>query len=536
MVTQYLAYEAMGDSFACLSNWTAGSGQTSLGPDFRNKIDAMLALPWVRPDDNAPGVRLAHVQFDGLAFHRDRDHLPTCPRRSGGGRRKKKAAAAAASAAAAAERPTMQSIWRERMKKKKDGGGGENGDAAAAASAAAAAELDNRALVGRLAAALTAACAEAGLVILVTLDILHECEVFHDLANFDPAAALRHPAAPNIRLDPATGSRYGNLRKMMLDHHADTVVFGPPARLRRRGFTQEELVNRLMTSGMNKDGARDGGFVLLRGGHQPGQPGPEDNMGFLLQRTPTTVDQLGSFTRMQALRMNDGDVEATDRMLAKYCANEQTVCRRSYHRDGELVGADQYRFLKRDIGLEGETVQHFLHYTHNKALNPFLVGLLDRRHCNKKGKADPMLDVVLKLALNSCYGGAAMAATNFSRTTVMGERQLRKMKFVEGEHLLSLTLLGAICKPYEQPQLLYAVTKSQPRARIHNVLAMSACILSNSRLIFLGILHRLNSILCCTKAQLCYTGEPFFFFGIRLFSLQLFSYFRYRQRHLPTSR
>jgi hypothetical protein len=97
-----------------------------------------------------------------------------------------------------------------------------------------------------------------------------------------------------------------------------------------------------------------------------------------------------------------------------------------------------------------------------------------------------------------------MQATNFSSTTVCSEKELASAR-CKKENIVQLTLLGATAPEVGYPELLYALTRRRPEAKIRNVLQMSACILSSSRVVFLGLLRRLAQLLDPRKAQLCYT-------------------------------
>ena len=99
-----------------------------------------------------------------------------------------------------------------------------------------------------------------------------------------------------------------------------------------------------------------------------------------------------------------------------------------------------------------------------------------------------------------------MQSTSFSSTTVCSERELASAR-CKKENIVQLTLLGATATDIGYPELLYAVTRRRPEAKIRNVLQMSACILSSSRVVFLGILRKMALLLDPRKAQLCYTGE-----------------------------
>ena len=496
VVVQFLAYHVFPQSTAVFSNFTAGPGALNLGPDHRRKMDATLAVPWTRPSDGASGVRLAFVNYHGARHHGDGDHLPRCPKKM-----------TTTTTLQPKPRPTLESILRDRMKAETRRGVEPGRD-------------PDDYLMERLAAHMSECAAKAGLVLHFTYTVLHQCELFCTgaLASFDPKERLGDEASSLDPEDAALG-----LRKLMRKRHPDKVVFGP---LGPKVFTQEKLMKRILEGRPNADGNRHGGFILLRGGVQKGELSPENNQGWCLQRTWTDASEVGSFTKYQASVMCGGDPVAGEKLVAKYArGTQQTVARFSYHDRGELVGLDLARFLILRKGLEGFRVEHFIHYTHSRALNPFLEELLQKRHEHKKNGGPDLMIEALKLVLNryvirpddvagvvhqrrllffSVYGNAAMASTNFTSTVVTSGRNMRNRKRLHDADVTELTLLGGLVKKHEPSDLLYAVTRSRPKARIYNILSMSASILSNSRAVYFTLLSDLLDLLSCERVQLAY--------------------------------
>lgn len=106
------------------------------------------------------------------------------------------------------------------------------------------------------------------------------------------------------------------------------------------------------------------------------------------------------------------------------------------------------------------------------------------------------------------YGASCLSPANYSDTTVCTSSHLNKLlKKPNHGNIIQVSLVGATMPEVGSPDLLYAVTKSQPKVRISNILQMSGAILSASRFVFLGHLSLLFSILDPAKVQLCYTGE-----------------------------
>ena len=65
-------------------------------------------------------------------------------------------------------------------------------------------------------------------------------------------------------------------------------------------------------------------------------------------------------------------------------------------------------------------------------------------------------------------------------------------------------MLGAMKRANKAPDLLYTITMHRPEQKINNVLQLSACILSQSRTIFLGKILTLLRIMDPRKAEICY--------------------------------
>ena len=449
--TQFICNHAMPDSTACFSAFHAGPGQQTLGSNFRKKVDVTLSVPWKR-DDGALGVRLAHIDFDGRIFHSDSLHLESCPQR-------------------AIEEERMSAtnswgLWRNRMA----GGGSIRGYREAMWL-----EIKEREQRERLADALTAAAAQAGLVIRVSYNVIHSCQLFcNNLPTFDASTVLDHPAARPIPLDKNVRrkkQKYRDLRKLLIDLYPDKVVLGNDA----KSYTQESLIQTMFDRGLNCQGSRFGGFVLIKGGQQGGSDNIHDTMGYLLQRRRTAQHEVSSFTKMQILKMCNGDKEEAAVRLAKYCANEQTVCRRSFHDQGQLIGLDLLQFRSRKNSSIRCTIQHFVFFTHASFFTDFMKNLLQKRHDIQRGEAEgsELFSTTIKLSMNrlvfvvsrdivsnlslslcSVYGQSSMSPVNFVKSYFTTSTQLARTGVLcKKNNIVQLTLLGAVTPENELPKL-----------------------------------------------------------------------------------
>jgi hypothetical protein len=238
-----------------------------------------------------------------------------------------------------------------------------------------------------LADALTAATRAAGLTIKVTYAALTECELFHgNFHRFDRVARLG--CSTSVQEDNKRRPwPKEDIRTYMRRLHPDKIIFGPewPLLKQRNGeFTQNELVSKIISSPSNASGEKFGGFLLIRGGRQSEEN--SDNMGYCLQRSHVSVDELGPMTWWQAVEMCDGDEDAARQLLEKYCKNEQTLCRTAYPSSGggELIGVDLFRWLCLNRGFHGYRILHFVHYSHTHQMNSFLDPLQQARHDLKR--------------------------------------------------------------------------------------------------------------------------------------------------------
>jgi hypothetical protein len=181
------------------------------------------------------------------------------------------------------------------------------------------------ALRRELAAALTAVEPDH---LVVTFQVLTECQLFCNFANFDPASEIEGCVAPRrhplMRQDGHP--RPMTVRELLHVWHYKDSLLGVGNG--RRSFTQEQFLRRILAAGENAAGAEDGGFVTITSGREDSHFGTTpDVFGFCMQRGPIALNHLGSFTRFQAAEMwgSKGDAK-----LVKLVENGQTLTRGSF--------------------------------------------------------------------------------------------------------------------------------------------------------------------------------------------------------------
>ena len=118
---------------------------------------------------------------------------------------------------------------------------------------------------------------------------------------------------------------YKDLWQLLHHHHYEKSVLG----LKDKVWTQDALVARILKGGYNYEGNHFGGFCLISRGET--DVSPLDPVGFCLQRCPTKISELGSFTRATALASCGGDEKEAEKLLLKYSVNDQTVLRQSFN-------------------------------------------------------------------------------------------------------------------------------------------------------------------------------------------------------------
>jgi len=464
---QYMVLEAFPEATYVCSDFHAGHGQVSLGAgDRRRRTDLLLALP---ANQSSP-ARLAFWNYHGLAFHGNGQHLADCP--------KGRAAATSTARAWGGWRPKRP----PRVAGVKDG------------------EDEADQLNELYADALSRVFPDQ---LQLTYQTMHECRLFCVDAVPDPSLCINR-----ARPGPCSqAARYPTVREFLAAQHPVDSVLG----LDRNKFTQEELVNWIMAAGRNSDPGVDlGGFVTLAGGRETrtGDGVLPGSFGFCHQRCRLEPELFGNFTRLQA-DLREGANDLGEELLAKMAGNQQTLSRTSFHRGGETISLDYFRFLVRERGLDDYDIKHLVFYRHKHYLSPFVKDMLQRRYDLRKEPGSDLMRNLLKLVLNGFYGFCSLEASNFSRTRLVTESTLASRGFgrigIYDPRNFSVTLVGALDRgPRMTPNLLYAVSSHRPEAAIFNVLQVSGTILGESRNIFMSLILELLRSLDPRKVEIAY--------------------------------
>lgn len=329
----------------------------------------------------------------------------------------------------------------------------------------------------------------------VTYTPVTECELYHSEELPDQTLWGGPPSARSEE------DRRLGVRGLLAKYHSSEALLG----MSTTRFSQEELVERILKESYGPEGSHFSGFVTITGGRQRnGKSLVEDSFGMCHQRVKVEKEQLGGFTRLQALKQCNYDREAADRLLTKITSNPCTLSRKSFHEKGETISLPFLAFLIREKGLTDFRIRHFLWYSFRPGLRGYIEGLLQRRHELKRQKAKPLLQDTLKLLANGYYGFCSASSTNYAKTRVVKESYLSKMSWnhplsLNGGEVYRVNPLGVVRSKAQlergggkggktlresDADIVYSIMSHAPRAKINNILQVSSAILSASRLIF----------------------------------------------------
>jgi hypothetical protein len=333
---------------------------------------------------------------------------------------------------------------------------------------------------------LSRAAAAAGFRFRVEFESHSECAFFH-----------RPP------LKAKSGRSYKTLRKLLLGEHPKEAVVGSGVVAR---MSQEDLVRKVRSLTPDDDYF---GYVVVLGGRESREENfPAESMfGFCHQRRPVRADEIGAYTEERVLRKCEGDELEASLFLERKAQIPQTMTARSFHGGGETLSLAYFKFLLDERDFCDFTIAHFVMYRRKDFLRPFLEKNLQERHDLQKVEDSLLARNTKKLILNSFFGFSAMMESSFPVTAVVNEKTLQKKRLAGKSNRaneICLTLLGATHGNSRRPQLLYAMTTENKKAKIKNVNSIAACILGMSKVVFFSKLLVLLRCLDPTLAELCY--------------------------------
>jgi hypothetical protein len=348
----------------------------------------------------------------------------------------------------------------------------------------------------------------------ITYESVNECQLFCR-QDFNASERLI-----GCRALPRPGM---GLRDVLSRLHPKDSLLG----IRTSKISPEALLQKIRDSPYNFQGGTEGGFLTIsegtEGDETPQEGVSSDMMGFCLQRNPVPLDQIGDFTAFQASEMHRDCADPAQRearaqkTLRDISKLDQTLVRSGFA-STESVGWDYLKWLMENRSFRNFKIHHWVAFIQKDWITPWVTELLQRRRtCVLEGPkpGNALKSAIYKLILNSFYGYCSMSQTSFSKTSIMTEEYLSKHRRALGglAGALQVTLLGAVesSKPEERPpSLLYAVTWSKRNDRIENISQVSACILSNSRKIYLDGVLKILRALCPKKSEGLYCDTDSF--------------------------
>ena len=441
------------------SDFTAGPGQVCFAPSGPNKkADLCVVVPASRPGERH---RIAYYNYHGSYYHYRQRHQRWCSNYAG-------------------EDDVFTGNW-SRVRREED-------------------DLRER---KRYAEAMSDER------FLVTYDVVTSCHLFHCGGNF------ARPTTWNPRADDGAVSGFRSLAHLLRERCPDDSLEGLPI----VSLPQEKLVREII----NDDGRKYGGFVTVYGGSEAsGLPG--DHVGFCHGKVDVGLDMLGPFTVAQ---MSDEAARLgidRDKFIAqKLRSRTQTTVTTGFHNRAETVSVAFLKFLVIERGFRNFTVLHYLHYNERDFIAPFIESMLQKRHelRRQRGGGDPLMSLILKLIPNSFFGYNAIARNKFTRVRIVRESYLRKkslLRLMPDDCITGIQLVGAVSlegagkRPKKRARppdgsgadLVYAVAYKRPSTKIVNFAQVAASILSNSRVIFFGLINKLLSVFDRRKVALVY--------------------------------
>ncbi len=205
---------------------------------------------------------------------------------------------------------------------------------------------------------------------------------------------------------------------------------------------------------------------------------------------------------------------ATEREMKRRCENPVTMLRRAFPPDEDVaIPTSHFRYLYKNRGLRGFRIRMVVCMQHRKYLSKWVGDMLQKRWDEQlAGRGKECRSILLKLELNSAYGFAmkenfrqvhVLNSSSLSMTymhrykklviitesTLKRELKYRKSEGRNADDLLERTIIGTCPTATGGRELLFIVSRSNEKARLNNVIGMSAAVLGHSRRIFYSILE-----------------------------------------------
>ena len=302
-----------------------------------------------------------------------------------------------------------------------------------------------------------------------------------------------------------SGKYYNNLGELLRREHPRTSLTGDPlGRIRDLRIKESDLLEKLLTDDEYQ------GFVTLVGGVETRTDAAALATGFCLTKSAPRVEELGP----HALYLSKKEGGKRARLsplerLSKLCQKrELTMTKRNFPAGkSHTMTVQMLRFLVRNRGLRRFRLLHAMTFELRNYLYDFIEPVMRRRRALKKGgESGGLEEKCCKLLLNGMYGYYYVQSPNYTKTSVcLGPNLDKTLRRDAKGRVTSCALLGSVAsKKKNRRDLVYALTKTNPNARIDNQIQLAGNILGNSKLIIFSHLLFLLSVLDPSLAQFVY--------------------------------
>ena len=405
LCVQYLSLEAFSNADFVASAFHAGTGQISFGSDWRQKADCTLSC---KRDSKGYAREIKIFNYHETSFHGNLTHLSRCPLFKAV-EKKVSLGNYLDEEYVEAEEEILLSPHLKRLKqrvkrlqffetKRKE-------TSFAARKIGSKEGEDSSDDIKRAYAAALSAVDPAS--IIFTYNVVHECDLMHTNKVPDPSlwggTKNRFPSSGTV----------GQLRSCIRKYYPYDSVLGLKG---QNSFLVESFLKKIVErppnsarllsmQGEDLSSNDFGGFVIIAGGRETRS---DDGIlprafGFCHQRTTLDLEHLGNFTRWQAAEMY-GSKEAGDKKLTELCARPGTLARTSFHKNGECISLEYFRWLLKERSLRDFEIRHLIFYRHKHYLSDFVGDMLQQRHSLRNDKDASLMRNLLKLLVNGFYG------------------------------------------------------------------------------------------------------------------------------------
>ena len=299
-----------------------------------------------------------------------------------------------------------------------------------------------------------------------------------------------------------SGKQYKSLEELLENEHPEDSVLG----YRFQSIRYEQMVPKILSKELT-------GFVVFKGGEESKKDKVSRLFSFIPQRCKVKPEEVGQVTKDQ-IKSLYGE-ERADKEMRKHLEKFFTLTKSYADSSGGVtaMSTSLFRWLIKHRGLKNFRIVHFLAYRYRNYLKDWLEPMLLQRQKLKVQIKEgvpgtKVTSEILKLISNAFYGFSSIMSCHFPKTLVRTASQLESRRSKQLENARSVSLIG--CAPAKNKkggtdnELLFAITKSNSKAKIKNLCQLAAAILSNSKVIFFDALFFFLKHFSAKRAELTY--------------------------------